>query len=68
MSVYTELLRVGVNEDAARQIADVAHEGTVTKQYLDLKLAQLESRLAWKVVGAMVGLTAIFAILVGLLR
>ena len=68
MSVYTELLRLGMDDEAARTVADVASEGTVTKQYLDLRLAQFESRLAWKmgglVITAMIGQTAIFALIV----
>lgn len=77
MSVYTDLLKAGVADESARSIANVVNEGgTVTRQYLDLKvseldarLAALEARLAWKVgsliVGAMVGLTGIFALIVG---
>lgn len=73
MSIYSELLRIGMPETEASAIAEAVQtfhaEGLVTKQYFDLKLAQFESRLAWRIgtliVTAMVGLTGIFALIVG---
>ncbi len=65
MSIYTELLRLGMADDAARQVAEVAHEGTVTKQYLDQRLAQLESRLTRTILTTMIAMTGIFAVFVG---
>jgi len=72
MSVYTELLRVGLNDEAARQLAEVATDGVVTKTHLDLRLAELEARLAWKIGGlvvtAMLGMTGLFAWIVSYLQ
>lgn len=76
MSVYTELLRLGIDDEAARTIADTVRIAQdyelVTKQHLDLRLAEFEARLAWKIgainAGSMAALTAIFALVAGWLR
>ena len=75
MSVYTELLRVGVQDDIAREIDAAVHrsQSVVTADILDARLAQVEIRMIrmetqiikWNV-GALAVLTTIFAAIVKL--
>jgi len=75
MSVYSELIRIGIKEDEAGKIAESTYGYTdlVTKQDLaiaikDVTIAikELEATLAWRVIAAMVALTGIFAAIVKL--
>jgi hypothetical protein len=65
MSVYAELVRMGMNEADAAKLSEYSH-GLVTKA--DLK--ELEAALAWKMgtlmVTGLLGATAIFATIVNI--
>ena len=70
MSVYTELIRIGVHEDAARDIDEAVQRSTavVTTDVLDARVAGLDARLAALEVRlvrtihtSMIAMTGIFA-------
>jgi hypothetical protein len=66
MSVYSELVRVGIHDHEAGQIVESIQRNDNLATKLDLK--ELEAALAWKIgtliIGALLGATAIFATVV----
>ena len=60
LKIYERLKAATLNEQAAKEIAevinDVVEEDLVTKQYLDLRLAELRHDLTWRM-GAMAAAT-----------
>jgi len=64
LPLYRYLVSHGATEADAEAAASLETSALATKQDLALALAQFESRLAWKVIGAMVSLTGIFALIV----
>jgi hypothetical protein len=65
MSVYTDLVKLGVTEDTARALAEVvARPQPVTTDYLDKRLAELEARLLRHTTTVLLGVTGIFAFFV----
>ena len=70
MSVYTELIRVGIQEDTAREIDAAVYRSNaiVTTEVLDVRIAQLdkriadmETRLVRTIHFSMIAMTGIFA-------
>lgn len=67
LTLYRLLVKFGASEGEAEQAATLDATTVATKADIaDLKtqLAALEASLAWKIVGAMVGLAGIFALIV----
>ena len=66
MSVYTELIRVGVHEETAREIDAAIYKSqrVVTVEILDERLAQLETRLVRTTMTTMIALTGVYAVFV----
>ena len=66
MSVYSELVKIGMNEKEASKLNDVVniHDNLVTKDYLDAKLHALEVRLLLVLIATMFSMTGLFAYLV----
>lgn len=74
MSVYTELVKIGLQDDAANEIAEAVRRsaGVVTVEVLDLRIADLDTRLAQfeasltrTILTTMIAMTGIFAVFVG---
>jgi len=66
MTLYRLLLKTGASEPDAEAAAQVDKADLVTN--LELAMAQLKVDLQRVILQAMVGMTAIFAIIVGLFR
>jgi hypothetical protein len=76
MSVYTELVKIGLSDDAATEVADAVHrtEGLVTVHDLDLRIAKLEQELGKlevaltrSMITTMIALTGIYAFFVAMM-
>ena len=63
MSVYTDLVRIGLADESATAIAEAVQRSTglVTVEVLDARLAQLETRLVRTIHTSMIAMTGIFA-------
>lgn len=70
MSVYTELLRVGVQDAIAHEIADAVHRtATVVTidvldariAHMDARIAHMEARLVRTIHTSLIAMTGIFA-------
>jgi hypothetical protein len=73
LQIYERLRKASLPDDAAREIAEVINEITegplVTKQYLDIKLKELEASLIKWVIGVvLVVATVQAAIIVTLIK
>ena len=75
LTVSERLVSVGVPEPEAKAHAQILSEVTddlkdelATKADLKVALAEMESRLAWRIIGAMAGLTAIFGIMLATIQ
>lgn len=67
MSVYTDLLKLGLNDESAAQLAEAAaRPAPLTSDHLDKRLAELEARLLRTIIGTLLGMTALFSGIVGL--
>lgn len=63
--VFTELVTMGMSEESAGEIVESLniHNAYVTKDYLDAKLFEVETRIhrdMWIVFGTMTGMFGIF--------
>jgi hypothetical protein len=69
MSVYSELVRIGIHDHEAGQIAEalIRNDNLATKQDIQLAISTLEANLAWRVITTLLAVTAIFATIVGII-
>lgn len=68
MALYRYLVAHGADEQQAEAAARLDASELVTKQDLTLAIAELKADLQRVIIHAMLGMTAIFSIIVGLLR
>jgi hypothetical protein len=64
LTLYRLLVKLGATEAEAETAASVDVSALATKQDLQLALAEFGQTLAWKIIGAMVSLTGIYALIV----
>jgi hypothetical protein len=62
--LYDALLLAGVPENKAREAARAVTDNLVTKDYLDARLAELETRITIRLGGIMVGGMSVLAALI----
>ncbi|MGH2436790.1 MAG: hypothetical protein ACRDFA_07335, partial [bacterium] len=64
--IYTDLLKIGLTDDSAREIAEAVqrHAGLVTVSDLDVRLAKLETALTRIILSTMIAMTGTFAVFV----
>lgn len=68
MALYRLLVKVGASEAEAEEAARFDASELATKADLQIALAELKADLQKFIIQAMLGMTAIFAIIVGLFR
>jgi hypothetical protein len=66
VSVYSDLSRLGLADETAREIADAVQRssGAVTVDVLDARLSRLEASLTRSIMSTMIAMTGIFAVFV----
>lgn len=68
MTLYRLLHKMGATEEEAEEAARLDASDLVTKHDLKLAIAELKADLQKVIIQAMLGVTAIFAFIVGLFR
>ena len=66
--LYTALRSAGVEEVQAKAAAEAVLSELVTKVDLQVAMAELKADLTWRIIGALIGLTAIYGGLVAALK
>jgi hypothetical protein len=68
VSVYTDLVKIGISDESAGVIAEaVSRPDPVTADYLDKRLAELEAHLLRHINTVLLGMTALFAFFVSVM-